>query len=64
MSKKNIKLFFILPVCTIQENEKYKKWKIFNIPFLTRKTSKNGNKAVYKFLGVPILKIKRKMLYV
>ncbi len=57
-----IKLFFKIPFFEINKTDNTQILKIFNMPIFKYQIRKNKN-VYYSFLGIPIIKIKEKKIY-
>lgn len=58
----SIKLFFFLPLCGWKQVGGRKTWNILGFPIFKRRRMENGIVTKYYVLGLPILKISRKLV--
>lgn len=58
---RTIKLFSFLPLYGWVQLPTQKVWKIFGIPFLCRQVRANGRIHKYYLLGLPLMKVSKKL---
>ena len=59
---RTVKLFTFLPIYGWKEKGDKKTWKILGIPVFKRCRKANGNTTKYYFIGVPVIKVSKKMV--
>ncbi len=59
---RTVKLFALLPIYGWKEKKDKKTWRILGVPVLKCCKKANGNTTKYYFLGIPIMKVSKKLM--